>query len=69
MAAPAFDHPVARLSPRLPRPALDLGVLSVWAVRARTRAHLREVAPDRLADLGLDARQAEAEAAKPFWVA
>ena len=65
MAAPAFDHAPALRSTA--RPALDLGVLSVWASRARTRAQLRDVAPERLADLGLDAAQVQMEAAKPFW--
>ena len=68
MAAPAFDHaPILRSDVRRPRRALDLAALSVWAMRARTRAQLHDVSPERLADLGLDAAQARAEAAKPFW--
>ena len=72
MAAPAFDHapalrPALRRAPV--RPSLEFGLLSVWATRARTRAQLRDVAPERLLDLGLDAAQARTEAAKPFWLA
>lgn len=60
LSAPALVAASARLSQLVT-------VLTVWAVRARTRRELRELDPDRLADLGLDILDARREAAKRCW--
>ena len=44
-----------------------LALLLLWQTRASQRSHLAELDPRLLADMGLTRKQAEAEAAKPFW--
>ncbi|WP_165351904.1 DUF1127 domain-containing protein [Salipiger sp. IMCC34102] len=55
----------------LPKPAqlcLALAVtLTVWDLRRRTRKHLATCEGQALADVGLTAVEARAEAAKPFY--
>jgi uncharacterized protein YjiS (DUF1127 family) len=43
--------------------------LSTWRQRARTRAALAALDADRLADIGLTARERDRECAKWFWEA
>ncbi|MBZ8135477.1 DUF1127 domain-containing protein [Afifella sp. IM 167] len=43
------------------------GLLSLWLRRARTRRQLRELAPERLADIGIGEAERRREAKKPFW--
>ncbi|MGQ0566666.1 MAG: DUF1127 domain-containing protein [Gemmobacter sp.] len=38
-----------------------------WQDRRQTRAALRRLDTHMIRDIGLDAREAQAEAAKPFW--
>lgn len=40
---------------------------ALWRFRARTRAHLRDLPPHMLRDIGVDQGMADAEARKPFW--
>jgi len=42
--------------------------IHAYRQRARQRACLREMSPHMLADIGVHAAQASAEARKPFWV-
>ncbi len=44
-------------------------VVSKWATRRRTRAVLRQLTPQQLADVGLTPAQAHHEQAKVFWQA
>ena len=73
MAAAAFDHPTVPLfAPGAPSPmARGMGAfgstVAAWETRARTRAALRALPADRLADLGLSPTEALHEARKPFW--
>lgn len=48
------------------RPAI-FARLRAWAELARQRRALARLSAERLADLGLEAGQAQAEAARPFW--
>ena len=73
MAVSVFDHPILE---RAPRPVLSpmtrwvvtaAETLAVWEMRARTRAQLREMPPERLPDIGLTTAEALIEGAKPFW--
>lgn len=41
--------------------------LAVWTVRSRSRAVLKHLTSDQLADLGLSRAEAQEEAAKWFW--
>ncbi|WP_316012946.1 DUF1127 domain-containing protein [Roseobacter sp. HKCCA0434] len=41
--------------------------VAAWMKRARTRRQLARLDPHLLADVGLDAAQAHAEAARFFW--
>ena len=42
-------------------------VVQTWMDRHHQRRQLAQLAPELLNDLGLDADQAQKEAAKPFW--
>jgi uncharacterized protein YjiS (DUF1127 family) len=42
-------------------------MVTTWDLRRRTRAHLRDLPPNLLPDIGLDDPTARAEASKPFW--
>ncbi len=56
---------------KLAYPADWLALLSVWRSRAEYRKELRRlraVGTHMIDDLGLDQRDAETEAKKPFWV-
>jgi uncharacterized protein YjiS (DUF1127 family) len=73
MAISAFEHPVLAdrfgglvlRGPNLTRAAEAR--LAIWALRARTRAQLREMDPLRYPDLNLTTAEVLREAAKPFW--
>ena len=41
--------------------------ISVWSLRAQTRASLRKLDAARMDDIGLTPKQSATEAAKPFW--
>ena len=41
--------------------------VSIWTMRHRTRAALRRLTDNELADIGLTRAQAESEAARVFW--
>lgn len=42
-------------------------VITLWSVRAKTRAALKSLDPSLLNDVGLTADRADHEASKPFW--
>ena len=42
-------------------------MVTTWDLRRRTRAHLRDLPPYLLPDIGFDYPTARAEASKPFW--
>ena len=42
-------------------------LLATWQRRARERAELARLTPERLHDIGLSAEQIAEEASKPFW--
>lgn len=42
--------------------------LKTWLARSQQRRQLASLTPRLLADIGIDAVDATAEAAKPFWV-
>ncbi|MEM7176288.1 MAG: DUF1127 domain-containing protein [Pseudomonadota bacterium] len=44
-------------------------LISMWRVRARSRADLALLTQSQLDDIGVTAHQAGVEAAKPFWQA
>lgn len=41
--------------------------LSLWSERAQQRRHLSNLTPRELDDIGISAKAAAQEAAKPFW--
>jgi uncharacterized protein YjiS (DUF1127 family) len=43
-------------------------VIDQWRERARQRRHLAEMSTEMLADIGISASAARAEAGKPFWI-
>tara|TARA_R110002110_G_scaffold245631_1_gene462115 strand:- start:131 stop:376 length:246 start_codon:yes stop_codon:yes gene_type:complete len=49
-------------------PAQVLNKLMMWHQRAATRAHLRNLEPQFLQDVGLSPKEAHKEARKPFWI-
>jgi uncharacterized protein YjiS (DUF1127 family) len=53
-----------RLAPGL---ATLRALLRRWHRRRATRAHLNDLAPHLLADIGLDERARARECARPFW--
>ncbi len=58
----------ARPLPPLSRAAVAVALtVAAWELRLRTRKHLSDLPAEMLADIGLDAYSAEAEATKPFW--
>lgn len=63
----------ARWRARVPRRLAVLrGMLAIWTARKRLRWDLERKLrddPHLIDDIGLTARQAEAEIAKPFWKA
>lgn len=73
MAAPAFEHPAFASHATPPRSPFTLGLLAAanalatWEMRARTRAALKAMPPERLPDIGVTTAEALREAAKPFW--
>ena len=57
-----------RPMPPLARALIGLGLLlAKWEERRMTRLGLSRLDPHLLRDIGLDARAAEVETAKPFW--
>lgn len=56
------------LSPNGPRRSV-VGILVTWADRRRTRMSLNRLDAHLLRDIGIDARDAGIEAARPFWTA
>ena len=44
-------------------------LLQLWSERARQRQQLTKLSPEHLDDIGVNADDANAEAAKPFWQA
>lgn len=73
MAAPAFEHPAItdfaapRLLPHSSALVIVMQTIASWESRSRTRSALRDVAPERLPDLGLTTAEVQREVAKPFW--
>lgn len=73
MAAPAFAHPALNahaLHTQSPVTQMILNAaltLAVWETRARTRAELKHLPPERYGDLGLTTAEVLHETAKPFW--
>lgn len=63
----AYTLPRTSSMTHLPSARAALSLIALWYRRARTRAALSRLEAHRLADVGLDARTAAAEAAKPFW--
>ena len=63
LASPVLQ---TRLRGALFRSALQR--LALWWRRHQTRCVLRELDAHLLRDIGLTSRQAEREAAKPFWI-
>ncbi len=57
---------VAPASPLSNRPSL-WSLYLTWQFRAASRQALRELGPDRLADLGLTESGVASEVKKPFW--
>jgi uncharacterized protein YjiS (DUF1127 family) len=54
--------------PPLSRMMVSLALTVVtWETRYRSRQGLRRLPPHMLRDIGLNAAEAEAEMAKPFW--
>jgi len=72
-AVHAADLALLANRPTLPtaaRIAVRLAVVVVaWDTRARSRRALGKLAPDMLRDIGLTPREAQDEAAQPFWKA
>lgn len=75
MAVSVFEHPAlnAAASARSSVSPLSQGLavlaltVATWEVRARTRAALRALPPERLGDIGLTTAEALIEGDKPFW--
>jgi uncharacterized protein YjiS (DUF1127 family) len=44
-----------------------MAVMAVWRRNHLTRAHLKNLSPEQLADIGLSRAQARRQAQKPFW--
>ena len=53
----------------LPEARRIVDTLFLWAERSRARRALREMGPERLADIGVDRKAALREARKPAWMA
>jgi uncharacterized protein YjiS (DUF1127 family) len=70
---PDRTHAVTNRETALVPPAVSapgkaiLHLLRLWIVRRRTRRALSRLDTARLADIGVSADAARAEAAKPFW--
>lgn len=58
----------ASLTPASGGPSIALvAVFAVWRRNHLTRAHLKTLNSEQLADIGLSRAQARLEAKKPFW--
>lgn len=56
----------ARIPNRNARPARSIGLMDLFGLR-RQRQQLAAMTPEQLADIGISAEQAEAEATRPIW--
>ena len=63
-ATPRVLHPLAAVTHSAGGLA---SILSLWILRQRGRADLRQLDDHMLRDIGLDWAEAKAEAQKPFW--
>lgn len=56
----------ARIPSRTTRPARSIGLMGLLGLR-RQRQQLANMTPEQLADIGITAEAAEAEANRPLW--